>query len=78
MRSGFVLEYCRGLVKCPCDKVVVGEWEKRQQMDELGTAADDDSLVEYDGDDLGNNAADKEDDNRNQYLGLSVQQNMED
>ena len=65
-------------MKCPCDKVVVGEREKRQQMDELGSAAGDDSLVEYDGDDLGNNAADKEDDNRNQYLELSVQQNMED
>ena len=57
---------------------MAGEWEKRQQMDELGIAANDDSLVEYDGGDLENNAADKEDDNRDQYLGLSVQQNMED
>ena len=70
--------YCRGLGKCSCDKVVAGEREKRLQLDGLGSAADDDSSVEYDGDDLRNNAADKEDDNRNHYLGLSVQQNMED
>ena len=57
---------------------MAGEREKRQQLDVLGSAADDDNLVGYDGDDLGNNAADKEDDNRDQYLGLSVQQNMED
>ena len=57
---------------------MAGGWEKRQQLDVLGSAADDDNLVGYDGDDLGNNAADKEDDNRDQYLGLSVQQNMED
>ena len=57
---------------------MAGEREKRQQLDVLGSAADDDNLEEYDGDDLGNNAADKEDDNRDQYLGLSVQQNMED
>lgn len=75
MRYGFVLGYSLGLVKYPCDKDAVGEGEKWQRIDEFDAAADDGVVCE--GDDLGNNVADKGDDNRKQYL-VNVHQNKED